>query len=306
MGRNLVLAGFGLAFAASGCVVAGEDAYAEDWPGIVSLQVSQGRNTWHECGGTMITADWLVTAAHCVDEARIEPSGRAAQFQRGEDGMVRRLGPLRVAANRTHLSADEVTRVFTVTEIHVHPGYTNGAYERGHDIALLRIEDGYDGPVMPMAGLGGDVPALAEGDLVQVAGYGNTSEQDSAEGMLNQRGRAVYAPSLRLQQADVPVVSNEACRAQIGGLIDLYGVEASYGDFEIGDGTLCAGTGGQDACYGDSGGPLVVREEGYNPVQVGVVSWGLGCGRADSPGIYTRLSTYAGWIEETIAPGAEG
>jgi len=303
--RTGLVAGLGLSLSLGGCVVAGEDAFAEDWPGIVSLQISQGRNTWHECGGTMITKEWLVTAAHCVDTARIEPSGKAAQYQRGEDGVMRRLGPLKVAANRTHLSEDEDIRTWAVTEIKVHPDYDAGHFERGADIALVRIQDGYDGPTMAVAGLGVDEMALAEGDYLRVAGYGNTEEVDNTQGALNARGRAVYAPSLRLQQADVPLVETQACRAQLETLIEDYDVEADYGGFELGEATLCAGTGGADSCYGDSGGPLVAWSPALSQnVQVGVVSWGLGCGRAESPGVYSRTSAYADWIRETV--GAQG
>lgn len=300
-------AALALSLTAGGCVVAGEDAYAEDWPGIVSLQVSQGRMTYHSCGGTMITKEWLLTAAHCVDQARIEPSGRAAQFERGDDGMVRRLGPLKVAANHTHLSEDEVTRLFSVTEVHVHPDYVSGAYQRGADIALLKISRGYDGPVMRVAGLGHDVPQLGEGDAVQVAGYGNTTERDTSRGAVNSRGWAVYAPSLRLQQGDVPVIETAACRTMMADRIADYGFEDDFGDFTVDEMTLCAGGGETDSCYGDSGGPLVARDIDYTPIQVGIVSWGLGCARAESPGIYTRTSAYSGWIMDTIGPqGAEG
>ncbi|KAL6259697.1 anionic trypsin [Pogonomyrmex barbatus] len=60
---------------------------------------------------------------------------------------------------------------------------------------------------------------------------------------------------------------------------------------------LCAGLpeGGRDACQGDSGGPLLC-----NGTQVGIVSWGEGCARPNSPGVYSRVDFYLEWLNETI------
>ena len=83
----------------------------------------------------------------------------------------------------------------------------------------------------------------------------------------------------------VPVVSQSACQTAYPG--------------EIKSGMVCAGEqqGGKDSCQGDSGGPLFYDQGGVESrALVGVVSWGYGCARAGQPGVYTRVSSYTGWI----------
>ncbi|RHY74107.1 hypothetical protein DYB30_013698, partial [Aphanomyces astaci] len=47
---------------------------------------------------------------------------------------------------------------------------------------------------------------------------------------------------------------------------------------------------------GDSGGPLTIEQNGVARL-VGVVSWGLGCGNLNKPGVYGRLSSARAFIE---------
>jgi hypothetical protein len=77
----------------------------------------------------------------------------------------------------------------------------------------------------------------------------------------------------------------------------------SYDGTVSGETMICAGTmkGGRDACMGDSGGPLLYYEtiSGTEiPVQVGLVSWGMGCGLPRLPSVYARVSSAYGWIRE--------
>jgi len=87
---------------------------------------------------------------------------------------------------------------------------------------------------------------------------------------------------------------------QVGAVRDLAGSDGSCGgylDQYDGNAMLCAGTpaGHVDACQGDSGGPLTGWAN--RRTLVGIVSWGYGCASAAYPGVYTRVASYAPWIE---------
>lgn len=51
-----------------------------------------------------------------------------------------------------------------------------------------------------------------------------------------------------------------------------------------------------DTCQGDSGGPLMMYTASRQWVLVGLTSFGEGCARPRSPGIYTRVAYYQNWI----------
>lgn len=290
----------GTAFLAtlSGCMVAGRDADIADWPGMASVQTVSGGTIYHECGATMIAPEWALTAAHCVENARMESNGRAAQYLEGDNGQMSRFGTLAVAVGLGDLTVVPRETVFAVREVVIHPAYQASAPEKGNDLALLRLAGRWNGPLMPVDGVTGTA-----GDLMQpyadilAAGYGKLGETAQGQEGVARGGRHVRAPSLVLQEGYVPAVETGICNGQIRDRINEAGLAAVYPDTRVDPDTqFCAGIGGSDACQGDSGGPLVVRRASGEPVQAGVVSWGMGCARAESPGVYMRVAAYAPWI----------
>lgn len=113
-------------------------------------------------------------------------------------------------------------------------------------------------------------PTLAPrtGDLASATGWGLIYGSDS------------YPHQLHSVQ--VPVISMRRCR-------DLY-------PESFREGMICAGTTNKGICAGDIGGPLVV-----NGQLIGVASWTIGCGSWRFPGVFTRVSHYANWLQRTIS-----
>ncbi|CAH1274046.1 TMPRSS5 [Branchiostoma lanceolatum] len=93
-----------------------------------------------------------------------------------------------------------------------------------------------------------------------------------------------------LKQAHVPLVSNNKCNnaPDLAGRITGFMMCAGYYD-----------SGGHDTCRGDSGGPLVCSTGGRWTLY-GVTSWGAGCARPKSPGVYARVSSMLGWVHQTM------
>lgn len=170
----------------------------------------------------------------------------------------------------SRVSGGQVVNVIWAAE---HPKFDIGTLT--HDVALMQLESDLDltGVAAKPTQLVAPNAAPAAGQLLTVSGWGTLHSGD-------------WDSPVDLYAVMLPSVPLDVCKQ----------VYDSRGDL-VDETMICAGVGGKDSCQGDSGGPLVDAEH----VQVGVVSWGIGCGSPGFPGLYANLAhpELQDWIRET-------
>ncbi|MEU6070266.1 MULTISPECIES: S1 family serine peptidase [Streptomyces] len=195
----------------------------------------------------------------------------------GEDvlgGPPDETGDLRVIAGRTDLLSGQGEEI-AVRAVRINPHYD--PVRNSGDFAVLTLAKPLpQSSVIAMAAAGD--AAYTPGTSAMVTGWGDTT------------GGGDY--TRQLHAARVRVLPDELCKEAYPG--------SDEGTYQAGS-MLCAGQtqGGPDACQGDSGGPLVA-----NGRLIGLVSWGDGCGRAGSPGVYTRVSEVVRTLGQVGGGGA--
>jgi secreted trypsin-like serine protease len=248
----------GTASAAPPPVIGGTDVPNGKYPFMVTLQYEPfGPSAYdrHACGGTLIGPQAVLTAAHCV-------YGLTPEI----------IEDLSVIVGRTQLTDTSQGQSRGILEVFVHPGYNPEAGIGVPDVAVLILDDIVTG-IQPVQLATPGTDALERpGRVVTAIGWGNTVQQETFP------GGGGFVGADRLQEVNVPIVSDDECEISYDG-----SVEPAY--------EVCAGRTGKDTCQGDSGGPLFAAiPNSTRVVQIGITSWGFGCGAAGFPGVYTQVS----------------
>uniref|UniRef100_A0A182R0A0 Peptidase S1 domain-containing protein n=1 Tax=Anopheles farauti TaxID=69004 RepID=A0A182R0A0_9DIPT len=231
------------------------------WPEEESENAKNGSVQW-QCGGSLITERFVLTAAHCTADLNNIPP------------RLVRLGDVNLASSVD----DEYGQEFEILRIVRHPRHR--FTKRYFDLALIEL----DGVVSLTPGV---CPACLwsnerhlPSELFEAVGFGETVFGGGS------------IPNLR--KTVLRVTSHSQCAATYNRTRGL--------PEGIAPDQLCAAMQDTDTCRGDSGGPLQVTLRNFHsqhPFVVALTSFGRGCGLGSS-GVYQQIGEHIAWIESVV------
>jgi secreted trypsin-like serine protease len=234
----------------------------------VSSQPALVQNS--SCGASFIGDKWVITAAHCVEDANIEY--------------------LKVNVGEYDLS-NGASNAKAIKHIYMHPEYNEGS-AFNNDIAVIELIETVDNPAVTLLDYDTSKQLAMANSSVTVIGWGNRTAYGPEDEV-----PAGSQPD-KLRQVELSLLSNEQCKTKLAqAYTDLDGINYLPSQVGITDSMICAEFlgGGKGSCQGDSGGPLLVNtNQGWQ--QIGIVSYGVGCADAAFPDVYARVGSFTGWI----------
>ncbi|KAI9519522.1 hypothetical protein NQZ68_027703 [Dissostichus eleginoides] len=190
----------------TGRIVGGDNSAEGEWPWQVSLHFSG--NLY--CGASVLSSDWLISAAHCFSKERLSDP----RFWSAHLGMLTQGGAKHTA---------EIQRIV------VHEYYN--AYTFDYDIALLQLKKPWPASLRPLVQpvcLPPPSHTVTDSHRCLVTGWGYRSEEDRVLPSVLQKAevsllsqtdcKKSYGPvSPRMLCAGVPSGERDACRGDSGG-----------------------------------------------------------------------------------------
>ncbi|XP_032216471.1 probable threonine protease PRSS50 [Mustela erminea] len=241
------------------------EAMARRWPWMVSVQA----NGTHICAGTLIASRWVLTVAHCLILQNVTYSVR--------------VGSPRIDQKSPTTSDVPVYQVILNKRYRPHRYWS--WVGRAHDIALLKLTWPlkYNKYVWPICLPGLDFE-VKDGSLCTVTGWGLPKFD------------GVWPQFRSIQEKGVTILNSKDCdklyhkTSKVPSLVRVV-------DSQM----VCAeDLNRENFCYEISGEPLACSVD-TTWYLVGLVTWGPGCGRSETPPIYLQVTAYQHWIWERVS-----
>ncbi|EDO48368.1 predicted protein [Nematostella vectensis] len=243
-------------------MITGTDAVPHSWPWQISLETTKDRNRWfHTCGGSLISPEYIVTAAHC--------------FPNNPDVTMFRV----VVGQHDRLNGGDGQTPIAIHEVIKHESFSMRHLR--NDIALIRLVK----PVT-LSERVGTVCLPSHGDRITpgtkcfITGWGRTVGGGQSARIL--------------QQAEMPIASHKDCSAANSRLVPVH--EESM--LCAGHATTGVHVSG---CQGDSGGPFVCEESGRWVLRGAVSWGNPRCLAENFYTVFARMSSYVNWINSKMS-----
>ncbi|XP_064477226.1 chymotrypsinogen A-like [Ornithodoros turicata] len=249
-------------------VVGGQEAVPHSWPWQVSMQRKASEPLDHFCGGTIISSEWIISAAHCF-----------ASFQSADDVIVK-------AGLHDMLNPNEELQIRTPKVIVTYKNFRGGR-DMNYDIALVKVSVPFNftEAVRPACLPEDDKPPPVNATCYST-GWGQTRGSGNA---------------FRLKQTRLNVEDVNYCRSGDRARIARLGI---HGDNSVCARSLDTISG---PCHGDSGGPLVCQTEAGQWVVYGATSMtadsfvaGTLCGM-DGATLWNSVASHREWVLRTTS-----